>query len=117
MRPDRNHPAHHGRVRRVVILGRGGAGKSALAREISGRTGLPGAEIDELFWPPGPIAPDPTWDNQLRPVAIRAARSAGGMTAALGSPTRGASPAVMVSRRAAASCSGPGLPDALARAR
>jgi len=33
----------------VVILGRGGAGKSTLAREISGRTGLPEAELDELF--------------------------------------------------------------------
>jgi hypothetical protein len=48
-------------MRRVVILGRGGAGKSTLAREISGRTGLPVAELDELFWRPGPTAPDPTW--------------------------------------------------------
>jgi hypothetical protein len=45
----------------VVILGRGGAGKSTLAREISGRTGLPVAELDELFWAPGPTAPDPAW--------------------------------------------------------
>ena len=48
-------------MRRVVILGRGGAGKSTLAREISGRTGLPVAELDELFWLPGPTAPDPAW--------------------------------------------------------
>jgi adenylate kinase family enzyme len=45
----------------VVILGRGGAGKSTLAREISGRTGLPVAELDELSWRPGPAAPDPAW--------------------------------------------------------
>jgi hypothetical protein len=48
-------------MRRVVILGRGGAGKSTLAREISGRTGLPVAELDELFWRPGPTVPDPAW--------------------------------------------------------
>jgi adenylate kinase family enzyme len=54
-------PPHHGRVKRVVILGRGGAGKSTLARDLSRRTGLPVAELDELFWQPGPTAPDPAW--------------------------------------------------------
>ncbi|HWG11945.1 MAG TPA: hypothetical protein VG268_01600 [Streptosporangiaceae bacterium] len=43
-------------MRRVVILGRGGAGKSTLARDLSGRTGLPVAELDALFWEPGPTA-------------------------------------------------------------
>jgi adenylate kinase family enzyme len=41
-------------VRRIVILGRGGAGKSVLARRLSELTGLPVTELDALFWPPGP---------------------------------------------------------------
>ncbi len=41
-------------MRRVVILGRGGAGKSVLARQLSELTGLPAIELDGLFWQPGP---------------------------------------------------------------
>ena len=41
------------RMRRVVILGRGGAGKSVLARQLSGLTGIPAIELDGLFWQPG----------------------------------------------------------------
>jgi adenylate kinase family enzyme len=40
-------------VRRVVILGRGGAGKSTFARRLGERTGLPVIELDQLFWQPG----------------------------------------------------------------
>jgi adenylate kinase family enzyme len=45
-----------------VILGRGGAGKSVLARELGEVTGLPVTELDALFWqagPDGPAAPEP----------------------------------------------------------
>jgi hypothetical protein len=45
---------HDGGMRRVVILGRGGAGKSVLARQLSERTGIPAIELDGLFWQPGP---------------------------------------------------------------
>ena len=45
---------HDERMRRVVILGRGGAGKSVLARQLSGLTGIPAIELDGLFWQPGP---------------------------------------------------------------
>jgi hypothetical protein len=45
---------HDEGMRRVVILGRGGAGKSVLARQLSGLTGLPAIELDGLFWQPGP---------------------------------------------------------------
>lgn len=38
---------------RVVILGRGGAGKSALARRLGEITGLRVVEIDKVFWQPG----------------------------------------------------------------
>jgi adenylate kinase family enzyme len=46
-------------VRRVVILGRGGAGKSTLARQLGAVTGLPVTELDTLFWQPGLTAAEP----------------------------------------------------------
>lgn len=51
-----------GGMRRVVILGRGGAGKTVLARELSSLTGIPATELDSLFWRPGPSpAPAEEW--------------------------------------------------------
>ena len=47
-------PGDYEGVRRVVILGRGGAGKSTLARQLSGLTGVPPVELDALLWQPGP---------------------------------------------------------------
>jgi adenylate kinase family enzyme len=47
-------------VRKVVILGRGGAGKSALSRQLSDVTGIPAVELDALFWQPGPAPMDPS---------------------------------------------------------
>jgi predicted dehydrogenase len=44
----------------VVIPGRGGAGKSALARQLSDATGIPAVELDALFWQPGPTPMDPS---------------------------------------------------------
>jgi len=54
-------------VRRVVILGRGGAGKSALARQLSALTGIPAIELDSVFWQHGP-APTPVeeWVHKQR---------------------------------------------------
>jgi adenylate kinase family enzyme len=46
-------------VRRVLIVGRGGAGKSTLARQLGEVTGLPVTELDTLFWQPGLTAADP----------------------------------------------------------
>ena len=40
-------------MRRVVILGRGGAGKSTVARRLGERFGLPVIELDKHFWQPG----------------------------------------------------------------
>lgn len=40
-------------MRRVVVLGPGGAGKSTLAREIGRRTGLPVVHLDLIFWREG----------------------------------------------------------------
>lgn len=43
---------------RVIILGRGGAGKSTLARRLAELTKLPVIELDKIFWQPG-LAPTP----------------------------------------------------------
>ncbi|GMG82074.1 ATPase AAA [Paralimibaculum aggregatum] len=40
-------------MRRVMIVGGPGAGKSTLAREIGARRGLPVVHVDGLFWQPG----------------------------------------------------------------
>jgi adenylate kinase family enzyme len=42
----------------VVVLGRGGAGKSTLARQLGAATGLPVTELDTLFWQSGLTRPD-----------------------------------------------------------
>jgi adenylate kinase family enzyme len=39
-----------GLVQRILILGRGGAGKSTAARRMAELTGLPLIELDTLFW-------------------------------------------------------------------
>jgi adenylate kinase family enzyme len=38
-------------VDRVVVLGRGGAGKSTTAARLGVLTGLPVIELDRHFWP------------------------------------------------------------------
>jgi adenylate kinase family enzyme len=40
-------------MKRVVIMGRGASGKSALAKRVSEITGVPVIELDKLFWRPG----------------------------------------------------------------
>jgi adenylate kinase family enzyme len=42
-------------MQRVVILGRGGAGKSTFARKLGKATGLSVVELDKHFWQPGLI--------------------------------------------------------------
>lgn len=37
-------------VQRVLVLGRGGAGKTTFARRLGEITGTPVVELDELFW-------------------------------------------------------------------
>ena len=46
-------------MRRVAILGSGGAGKSVLADAIAERTGLPVVHLDVLYWRPGWTQPSP----------------------------------------------------------
>ena len=40
-------------MKRVAIVGSGGAGKSTLAAELGRRTGLPVVHLDHHFWHPG----------------------------------------------------------------
>lgn len=56
---------------RVVVLGRGGAGKSTVARQLAETTGLPLVELDKVFWRPDRTpTPRAEWiDKQRRLVA------------------------------------------------
>jgi adenylate kinase family enzyme len=59
-------------MKRVAILGRGGAGKSLLAQELSHAFDLPVIELDSIFWQPGlrPM-PEPDWaEIQRKLVAL-----------------------------------------------
>jgi adenylate kinase family enzyme len=49
-------------VKRVAVIGSGGAGKSTFARALGERTGLPVIHLDGLFWGPNwaPM-PKPDW--------------------------------------------------------
>jgi adenylate kinase family enzyme len=40
------------RVRRVVVLGRGGAGKTTMSARLSRLSGIPVVELDKHFWSP-----------------------------------------------------------------
>jgi adenylate kinase family enzyme len=44
-------------VQRVLVLGPGGAGKSVLARELAGISGMPLIHLDREFWGPGWVKP------------------------------------------------------------
>lgn len=54
-------------MQRVVILGRCGAGKSTLARQLGAVTGLPVLELDKHFWQAGllPLSPEARRERQL----------------------------------------------------
>jgi len=59
-------------VRRVGVLGRGGAGKSVLARRLGELTGAPVVELDALFWRPGLTGTPPAeWAALQRDLAAR----------------------------------------------
>jgi adenylate kinase family enzyme len=60
-------------MQRVVILGRGGAGKSTFARRLGETTGLPVVELDKHFWQPGLIpTPRERWIDMQRRLATEA---------------------------------------------
>ena len=43
-------------MKKIIILGRGGAGKSTMAKQLSKITGIPHIELDKYFWKPGLVA-------------------------------------------------------------
>ena len=59
-------------MRRVVILGRGAAGKSTLAQMLSRNLGVPVTELDSIFWRPGVRpTPEPEWTAIQRELVAR----------------------------------------------
>src|SRR3989454_12597016 len=50
----------HVRLKRVLVIGTGGSGKSTVARRLAQRTGLPLIHLDAHYWRPGwqPTPPD-----------------------------------------------------------
>jgi adenylate kinase family enzyme len=61
-------------VQRVLVIGSGGSGKSALATRIGARTGLPVVHLDQLYWKPGWVAtPADEWTRTVTELAARPA--------------------------------------------
>jgi adenylate kinase family enzyme len=59
-------------VKRVVILGRGGAGKSVLAQKLSCRLDIHVIELDSIFWKSGlRPTPEPDWAEIQRKLVAR----------------------------------------------
>jgi adenylate kinase family enzyme len=51
-------------MRRVLIIGPGGSGKSTFARRLAERTGLPLHHLDALYWHAGWVpTPNEEWDR------------------------------------------------------
>lgn len=54
-------------MQRVAIIGSCGAGKSTLAQQLGRRFGLNVIHLDQVYWQPGWIEPDPqTWRQQVK---------------------------------------------------
>lgn len=54
-------------MRKVLVIGSGGAGKTALALQVGEITGLPVVHLDRLYWEPGWTAPDrDVWHQRLQ---------------------------------------------------
>jgi len=54
-------------MKRIMIIGSGGSGKSTFSRKLSEALGLPLYHLDAYYWKPGWIAtPKQEWDEFLR---------------------------------------------------
>jgi adenylate kinase family enzyme len=53
-------------VKRVAVIGSGGAGKSMFALELAKRLGLPVIHLDREYWRPGwEPTPEPEWEARV----------------------------------------------------
>jgi adenylate kinase family enzyme len=54
-------------MRRVLVIGSGGSGKTTLARRLGQSAGLPVVHLDARYWRPGWVAPSPEeWEATVR---------------------------------------------------
>lgn len=56
-------------MKRVLVIGSPGAGKSILATKLAALTGLPLIHLDQQYWQPGWVEPDEaTWQLRLNEI-------------------------------------------------
>jgi len=59
-------------VRKVLVIGPGGSGKTTVACRIAAATGLPLLHLDSLYWRPGWVpTPDRDWDRMVAELVAR----------------------------------------------
>jgi adenylate kinase family enzyme len=59
-------------VKKVLVIGSGGAGKTTFSKHLASRTGLPLTHLDQLFWHPGWVpTPDEEWDRLIAQLIAR----------------------------------------------
>jgi adenylate kinase family enzyme len=59
-------------MRKILVIGAGGSGKSVLARRIAAQTGLPLIHLDALFWKPGWVeTPREEWQRLVEELVGR----------------------------------------------
>jgi len=59
-------------MRRVLVIGISGAGKSTFSRKLADRTGLPLIHLDKEFWRPGwKVTPRDAWRAKVAALAAR----------------------------------------------
>ncbi|MSR35098.1 MAG: AAA family ATPase [Gemmatimonadetes bacterium] len=59
-------------MKRVLVIGSGGAGKTTFSMALAAKTGLPLIHLDRLFWKPGWVeTPKAEWKATIRDVIAR----------------------------------------------
>lgn len=59
-------------MRRVLVIGSGGSGKTTFSKKLGERTGLSVIHLDHLFWHPGWVkTPDEDWDRLVAELCAR----------------------------------------------